>query len=254
LVVVADPDAVWTRAAMGVDELYQFMIVGPDGAMVDCGQAGAFWIHDNKNTYFPAQSLMNFLKNAATDTVLPKDKKYPDVLAPIVRAAELRQYAQAIALCAAAAKSPAKADAATLKEDFLKALEERVKSLSETAGDANAESAKRMEALMELKKINRDLASTVPGKAAAKAVAASNKDKVLQGEIQAYQEYMTIHQQAAGAGNFTRNPQFEAALKAVSEKHPNTKFGRMAADEARRLSEVAKVATKSASAPAIPRS
>ena len=228
----ADPNVVWGQAAMGKDELYLHMLVGPDGNVIERGQAGMFYTEDNNNRFVLADRIKKLLSDAKTETFLPKDKTYPDILAPIVQAAELRQYGLALRLCDAAARGAAKEAVATLKADLLQAIDDRSKALGEVLAKADADGAARIEAFLELKRIAANLGTSTAGKAAAKAVSAAAKDKTLAGEMQAGQEYVTLHEQAAKVKDFAKNFQFVTALKSLAQKHPGTKFGKMAADEA----------------------
>ncbi len=229
--VGSDPNVVWGQAAMGKDELYLHMLVGPDGNVIERGQAGRFYTRDK--TYFVlADRIKKLLSDAKTETVLPKDKTYPDILAPIVQAAELRQYGLALRLCNLAARGAAKEAVATLKADLLQAIDDRSKALGEVLAKADADGAARIEAFLELKRIAANLGRSAVGKSAAKAVSAAAKDKTLAGEMQAGQEYTTLHEQAAKVKDFAKNFQFVTALKSLAQRHPGTKFGKMAADEA----------------------
>jgi hypothetical protein len=91
-------------------------------------------------------------------------------------------------------------------------------------------------------RISKDLPATDAGKAAAKSVAAAAKDKVLADEIQASQEYSALHVQAARVKDSAKTAAFRAALKALSDRHPATRFGKMAATEAQRLTLQAQAA------------
>ena len=236
----ADPNAVWTQATMGVDELYQYMIIGPDGTILDCGKAGVYYERGDRKDFVPALRLKKILEDAKAQTVLPKDSAYPDVPPGAVRAVEFRQYGAAIKLCDAAARTPAKDAAAAFKADVLRMVDDRSKALSEVLGSTSADGGARLEAYLELKKISKDFGTTKTGMTAVRAVKAAARDKALASEIQAGQEYTNLHQQASKVKNFARNSEFVTALTAVAEKHPDTKFGKMAADEVRRLTEAPK--------------
>ncbi len=122
-----DAGAVWEIAATGTDALYQYMIVGPDGTMIDGGSAGIWWQEGNSKLQTPAFYLKKLLKVTQTETVLPKDKTYAEVLAPAVRAAEMRQYGLAMKLCDAASRTAVK-DATDLRADLQQGIADRGKA------------------------------------------------------------------------------------------------------------------------------
>ncbi len=230
-----DNGSLWELAATGADALYLYTIVGPDGTMVDGGPAGQWYQESNgPRLQAPAFNLTKLLKVIQTETVLPRDKAYADVLAPAVRAAELRQYGLAIKLCDAIAKTAAK-DAADLKADLQQWIADRGKTCTETLEKTDAPTDARLDAYLELKRVARDVPTTDAGKAAVKSVTAAAKDKTIAEEIQACLEYTTLHQQAAKVKDSAKSPAFRTALKAMADKHPATRFGKMAAAELVRL-------------------
>jgi hypothetical protein len=233
--IASDREATWYQVSMGTDELYNYMVIGPDGKVVSRGEAGMFYTAGpDKDKFVLPKNLNAFIQQAHPETILPKDKTYHESLKPAVRAAELRQFAIAWQLCAKPSKDAA-TSAAELKKDLTDWAAERVKALTAVLEDTEAQGEAKLDAYVELRRIADGLSATEPGKTARKAAAAAAKDKAVAKEIQAETEYLALMSKAALAKKLVKNAEFASVLKALAKKHPDTRCGRMAEADATRI-------------------
>ena len=235
--IASDREATWYQVAMGTDELYGYLVIGPDGKVVSRGKAGMFYTSGAaKDRFILAADLDKYIQKTQPATILPKDKAYHESLKPAVRAAELRQFAIAWQLCGKASGKEAATSAAELKKDLTDWAAGRVKSLRLVPADTEAAGETRFDAYVELRQIADGLPATDPGKGARKAAAEAAKDKTVAREIQAQADYLALMAKAAASPKkLVKDPDFAAALKALARKYPDTRCGKMAADDAARI-------------------
>ncbi|HUT58552.1 MAG TPA: redoxin domain-containing protein [Phycisphaerae bacterium] len=233
--IASDQKATWYKVAMGTDTLYSFMVIGPDGTVIDSGKAGMFYSGGDQKKFVLPSKLGRYVQQASPTTILPKDKTYHETLKQAARAAELRQFAAALQLCNRASGKEAKASAAELKKDLTDWAGKQVEALGAVLKDAEADGTKRFEAYLELDRIARGLPRSEPGRQARKAVNEAARDKAIGKQTQAQRAYMTLMSKASQPRRLLGNAEFVAALKALAEKFPDTKFGKMAAADAARV-------------------
>jgi hypothetical protein len=239
-VIGVDPNAAWMHVLFGGDQNINdhFVLIGPDGSMSDSGGIGGTrtTMADPTPHYELVLELPDVISKGKPTTILPADKKYPEPLKPAVMAAELRQFALALQLCAKAAGKDAAQPATELKQDLTDWATGRVKELGSTLSDAQAASDARFDAYLEMKQIADGLPLTDPGKDARKAVTEAAKDKAIIKETQAQGEYMALMAKAVTVAKAGESPDFINALKALGAKYTDTKYGKMADGDAARLS------------------
>ena len=234
--IASDPEAAWYQVAAGTDELWGYLIIGPDGKVVSSGKAGMFYTSGaDKDRFSLAVDLDQYIAKTRPTTILPKDKTYHPSLKNAVLAAELRQFAIAWPLCGKASGKEASASAAELKKDLSDWASERVKALVAVTADEQATGEAKFDAAVELKQIADGLGATDAGKEARKAASAAAKDKAVVREMQAQADYLALMSKAVAAKKLVKNPEFAAALNVLAQKHPDTRYGRMAADAAARI-------------------
>jgi len=235
--IATDREATWYQVAVGTDELYGYMVIGPDGKVVSSGKAGMFYDSGpDKGKFCLAADLDEYIKKTQPATILPKGKTYHESLKPAVRAAEMRQFAIAWQLCAKTSPKEAMTSAVELKKDLTDWAAERVKTLGLVLADEKAAGETKFDAYVELRQIADGLPGTDPGKKARTAAAAAAKDKAIVREIQAQNDYLVLMAKAADSRQkLVKNAEFAAALKALARKYPDTRYGKMADADAARI-------------------
>lgn len=176
--VAGDADAAWTRQVMGKDELWQYAIIDPSGAIAERGKAGMFMGGEKAKRFVLASSDVLRKAAAAAQRLLPADLAVPEALRRAARLAEAGCFPEAIA---ASASAPP-ADQKSFKAAVLAGAGTRVEQLSaQLTGDGPG----RMPAYLAL----RDLASALKGsdvaKGAADALRGVAKDPVITRELAA---------------------------------------------------------------------
>lgn len=176
--VAGDADAAWTKQVMGKDELWQYAIIDPSGAIAERGKAGMFMGGEKAKRFVLATSDALRKSAAAAQRLLPADLALPEALQRAARLAEAGCFPEAIA--ASATAQPA--DQKTFKAAVLAGAGTRVTQL---AAQLAGEGPGRMPAYLAL----RDLATALKGSEAAKAAADAlrgvAKDPVITRELAA---------------------------------------------------------------------
>ncbi|MCD4823332.1 MAG: hypothetical protein K8S55_01890 [Phycisphaerae bacterium] len=238
-IVGVDTNAVYCQTATGNDGLYRCMVVNPAGEVIEYGHAVRRICSKGKKDKYEYSVIKTLKKGLAEDKtkpLLPKDKDYQKSLAAAVRLAEMGRYDKAILLCKKyARKAETKDAAAEFEKDILEALSEKVKAQSEILGDDSSSGIARYEAYCALKQIASKARKTQAGRDAKKAAQKAAKDPGIKNETKARAAYIALHKKAVRFEKLTTNSGFLKALKKISEKFPDTLYGKMAAGEITRM-------------------
>jgi len=226
--VGSDAAGRYYKYVTGKDEPWNYVLVGPKGEIVKKGSCGAVTM---KRKFMIAQK--EFIKECGElETVLPKDKTYAPNLRLVVDLAEMRYFSKALSLATSAAKGRSNRQAAEeLKADILKIVETAITKQMDVLIDPAKDWGARYEAHKELTALMKDFRTVPAAKEANALLTAMQREPALLKEKAAETAYDRVADKLPKAS--ARYKQLLAKeLDAVAKKHPDTKYGKLAAEQA----------------------
>ena len=232
-----DVGATYYKQLTGSNDLWGYVLVGPDGDIVSRGQAGMHYTSGPDKGKFVLATKTPLKKCGKLTTVLPADRQYPPSLSGIVQCAEMGYIGKALSLATSAArKSKDRQAAKKLKEDILAAIEGLIKGQVDILKDETKDWGARYEAHKALTAIVKGL-RTVPAAREANALLAKIRtDRAFQKEKSAEAAYLTVARKLARA-NASYRRRLAKDLEQVAKRYEGTRYGDLAAEQARRIKE-----------------
>jgi hypothetical protein len=233
----ADKDSEYSREVLSGKGLWQYALVGANGKIVKTGQAGNYYSAGPDAGRYMLTANDVFKDCGKLQSILPRDRKYPDHLFSIVRRAELGCLADAIKMCSGAGRSPSQRKAAqSLKKDILEAAGERIKAKSAELKDEKSDWGTRYEAYKALDAMVKELRSVPESRDAQKLVLEMGRTPEIQREKTAESSYTRLMIKLEKAGK-SQKARVRKDLARLGARSPDTKYGKLAAKEGARTSE-----------------
>lgn len=232
-----DVNATYYKQLTGSNKLWGYVVVGGDGNIARHGQASSHWTSGAERGRFVIASKMLLKECGKLTTVLPADRQYPPGLNGIVQCAEMGYLGKALSLATSATRrSRDREGAKKLKEDILAVIEARIKGQVDILKDETKDWGARYEAHKALAVIVKDL-RTVPAAREANALLAKTRtNRAFQKEKSAEAAYLRVARKLPGAS--ARYKLLLAKnLEEVAKRYEGTRYGKMAAEQARRIKE-----------------
>ncbi len=235
--VGTDAGATYYKQLTGSNNLWGYVLVGPDGDIVSRGEAGSQYISGRDKGKFVLATKTPLKKCGKLTTVLPADRQYPSSLNGIVQYAEMGYLGKALSLATSAARgSRDRQGAKKLKEDILAAIEGRIKGQVDILKDETKDWGARYEAHKALTAIVKGL-RTVPAAREARALLAKIRtDRAFRKEKSAEAAYVRVARKLPRA-NARYKRVLANDLEKVAKRYEGTRYGDLAAEQASRIKE-----------------
>jgi len=237
-IVGSDEGAKYHTQVTGDDSLWCYTLLGADGTVVQQAKAGMSkrFGPDKVNRYTLADPAL-LKKCGKLTTVLPPDKRYDPSMSSLVRMAELGDAEKALVLCNAAVSKMNTRQAATeLMADLQPVVEKRLSDRAAILSDASQPSPARYDALQELARMVGDLKTYPAATKVAPLLTKAKQDPALQKEARAETAYRSL-QLRVQKSSPRDQPRLVKELEALAQQAAGTKYGQLAGESAKQLSE-----------------
>jgi len=223
--VAADQNAAYYKAAMGTTSLFNYAIVGPDGALLETGYAAKYYTGGGPRRFVLAHSK-EIKKIKGAKPFLPADREYHEALATAVKAAEVGNLALARKLGRKyATKTSLKTAATEFLSDLAAAAAEQVDACRATLDTGTA--AEKYDAYLVVRRIASQLSDTQPGQDAKAVAAKLRADPGVRAEGAAEKAYRTLMAKAAKLKPDVRTQVLAKAMSQLAAKYPDTRYGQL---------------------------
>lgn len=233
--VGSDANATYYKYVTGGNALWNYVLVGPDGTIVEKAYCGSFYGASPQAGKFTIADKRILKGCGKLKTVLPAEKRYPPSLKPIVDLAEMRYLSKALSLATSAARRTRDREAAKgLKKDILTIVETAIRKQMDVLKDETQDWGSRYEAHKELALIMKGFRTVPSAKEANALLGKTRRDPALVKEKYAEAAYARVARKLRRAS--ARYRQLLAKeLDAVAKRHAGTKYGKLAAEQAAKI-------------------
>jgi len=231
--VGADKGAAYYKKVTGTTGLYGYVLICAKGGIVKKGNAGMFWSSGAQKGKF-SLATSNITKHCGKlDTLLPIKGEYPGKLIRIARLAEMGALGDAMKQLSSATRSKHKEAAKALQEKLSAAIKERVTETTTVLNDKGKDWSVRYEAYKKLAGLCEELSGQSVVAEARRTVLTMGRQPAIRNEAKAEKEYDAMMIRFRKASDRSR-PSVARQLKRIGDRYPNTKYGKLALEEAGR--------------------
>ncbi len=226
--VGTDTNATYARQATGVDRLYRYVWITPDGEIGETAKAGSFVTGSNPKQYWATRKAAKEEFVAPARPLLDPAKALPDALAPAVRLAEQGLYASALReLMPLAGQADLTEAATTLRNAIAEAVRASVDRHG--AAVASTDDANRYFSYLALLEIESRFPNSPFAAAARQASSLHASSEWVKREEEAQRSYESLMRRASRADDNRAVERVTQSLREFGSAHSDTAFGRIAA-------------------------
>jgi hypothetical protein len=190
-IIGIDKGANYYKQVTGSNGLWNFVLIGPKGDILESKSAGAYFKSKNGQPKTYVLAKMNYgslLGNEVNSTI---KNKYPEPFNKAVQQAEIGSFLNALKESKKLSRnSKYKADSENFDKELMGTLQEKVETHSSTLEDE--ESNRRFEAYMSLRTLCEDLKKLPIGKDASKLLRKYKFNKSIAKELKAETAYLKL--------------------------------------------------------------
>ena len=224
-----DENATYARQATGMDSLYTYAWITPEGGIGESGKAGTSVSGSSPKQYWAArdEARRNYVQPAKT--LLAADTTVPETLQPVLRLAEQGLHATALReLQPLSGNAELQEMAGTLRTAIAGAVQASVERHG--AALTSDENPDRYWSYLALLEIEERFPGSAFAQAAKQATSAQSRAPWLEREKSAQKAYEGLMRKAARAADDDRAAmRVTKSLKEFGAAHSDTVFGRLAA-------------------------
>jgi len=224
-----DENATYARQATGMDSLYTYAWITPDGEIGETGKAGTSVSGVSPKLYWAARDEARKTYVAPAKTLLAADTEVPEALRPVLRRAGQGLHATALRELQPLSGNP---ELKEMADKLRTAIAGAVQASVERHGAvlASEESQDRYWSYLALLEIEDRFPGSAFAQAAKQATSAQSRAPWLEREISAQKAYESLMRKAARAADDDRAAvRVTKSLKEFGAAHADTAFGRLAA-------------------------
>lgn len=226
--VGTDTNATYARQATGVDRLYTYAWITPEGEIGESGKAGTTVSGSSPKRYWATRDAAREQFLSSAKPLLDPGLTVPEALLPVAHLAEQGLFASALRELQPLAGKPELTEAATsLRSSIAAAVQGSIDR--HVAALASSEKSDRYFSYLALLDIEARFANSTFARAAVEATAPhANSDWVRQ-EEEAHRAYDSLMRKASRADDKRSIERVTKSLQEFGSAHADTVFGRIAA-------------------------
>lgn len=226
--VGTDTNATYARQATGVDRLYTYAWITPEGEIGESGKAGSTVSGSNPKRYWATRDDAREQFVAAAKPLLAPGQPLPEPLRPVARLAEQGLFASALRELQTLAGKPVLSESAVaLRTAIAAAVQSSIDR--HTAALASSGESNRYFSYLALLDIEDRFANSAFARMADEATAPHANSDWVKREEEARRAYDNLMRKASRADDKRSVERITKSLQEFGAAHSNTVFGKIAA-------------------------